>query len=93
MISNVEMENLATRQLHYYENAENTKPNRVLHEEVARPHGLGLVLQEGSPNLRICRPRTPLDHVFPDGRACVANAKFHFRLQGDAIFTVLGMIR
>jgi len=44
-------DDLSTRNLHDHENAENTKPNRVLHKEVTGPHGLGLVLQEASPGL------------------------------------------
>ncbi len=73
------------------EHVENTKSDRVLHEEVTSPHGLGLVLQEASPGLGIAG-RAPFDHVSPDGRGGVADGELHLQLQGDAILAVLGMI-
>ena len=93
MIGYVQVDDLSIRELHDDEDVENTKPNRVLHKEVTGPHGLGLVLQKASPGLRICGSQAPFDHVFPDGRAGVANTELHLQLQGDAILAVLRMIR
>jgi hypothetical protein len=49
VIRYIEVNNLSTRELHDDEYVENTKSDRVLHKKVARPHGLGLILQKGSP--------------------------------------------
>jgi len=92
MLGYVQVDDLATRKLHYHENVENTKSNRVLHKEVTGPHGLGLVLQKASPGLGICRSRTLSDHVSPDGRTGVANSELHLQLQSDSILAVFRMI-
>jgi len=46
MIGYIQVNDLTIREPHDDEDVENTKPNRVLHKEVAGPHGLGLVLQK-----------------------------------------------
>ena len=91
VLGHVEVDDLSTRELHDDEHVENTKPDRVLHEEITSPHDLGLVLQEASPGLGIAG-RAPFDHVSPDCRGGVADAELFLQLQGDAILTVLGMI-
>ncbi len=58
MIGYVQVDDLSTGNLHDDEYVKDTKPNRVLHKEVAGPHGLGLVLQKASPGLRICGSRS-----------------------------------
>ena len=93
MIGYMKVYDLSTGNLHDDEHIKDLKRDRVLHEEVTGPHGLGLVLQKASPGLGICWSRTPFDHVSTDGRAGVANTKLHLQLQGDAILPVLGMIR
>jgi len=67
MIGYMQVCDLSTGKLHDDEYIKNLKANRVLHEEVARPHGLGLVFQKAFPGLGICRSRTPFDHISPDG--------------------------
>ena len=93
MIGYIQVNDLTIRELHDDENVENMKPNRVLYKEVAGPHGLSLILQKASPSLRILGSQSPFDHVFPDGRAGVANTELHLQLQGDAILPVFRMIR
>jgi hypothetical protein len=80
MIRHVHVDDLSIRKLHDDENVENTKPNRMLHKEVTGPHGLGLLRQKASPGLRICGSQMPFDHVFPDGRAGVADTELHLQL-------------
>ena len=67
MIGDMKVYDLSTGNLHDDEHIKDLKYDRVLHEEVARPHGLGLVFQKAFPGLGICRSRTPFDHVSPDG--------------------------
>ena len=69
----------STGELHNDEHIENTKSDRVLHEKVTSPHGLGLVLQEASPGLGIAG-RVPFDHVSPDGRGGMADGELYFQL-------------
>ena len=80
VIRYVEVNNLSARKFHDDEYVENTKPNRRLYKEVTRPYSLGLVLQKAVPGLGIFRSRTPFDHVFPHGRASVANAELYLQL-------------
>ncbi len=70
VLAHVEVDELSAGEFHNDENVENTKSDRVLHEEVTSPHGLGLVLQEASPALGIAG-RAPFDHVSSDGRGGV----------------------
>jgi len=93
MISDAPGDDLSICELHDDEYVKDTKPNCVLHQEVTAPHALSLILQKASPGLRICGSQAPIDHVFPDGRASVANTELHLQLQGDAILSVLRMIR
>ncbi len=93
MTGDVHVDHLSTRKLHDQEDIENAKTDCVLHKEVAAPNDLGLVLQEASPGLGIYRPRRSLDHVSSDRGAGVANAELQFQLQGNAILSVLGVIR
>ena len=92
MIGYMKVYDLSTGNLHDDEHIKDLKGDRMLHKKVTGPHGLGLVLQKASPGLGTCWSRTPFDHVFPDGRAGVADAKLHLQLPGNAIFPVLGMI-
>ena len=93
MIGYLQVYDLSTGKLHDDENIKDLKPDRVLHQEVTGPQGLGLVFQKASPCLGISWSRTPFDHVSPDGRAGMADAKLHLQLQGNAILPVLRMIR
>ena len=44
VLGHIEVDELSTRELHNDKHVENTKIDRVLHEEVTSPHSLGLVL-------------------------------------------------
>ena len=91
VLGHIEVDELSTRELHNDKHVENTKSDRVLHEEVTSSHSLGLVLQEASPGLGIAG-RAPFDHVSPHGRGGVVDGELHLQLQGNAILAVFGVI-
>ena len=67
MIGYLQVYDLTTGKLHDDENIKDLNPDRVLHQEVTGPQGLGLVFQKASPGLGIRWFWTPLDQVSPDG--------------------------
>jgi hypothetical protein len=67
MGGDVYVDYLSTREFHDQEDIEDTKANRVLHNEVAAPDGFGLALQKASPGLGISRSGRLFEHVSPDG--------------------------
>jgi hypothetical protein len=88
----MEIDDFASRKLHDDEHIQDAKSYGLLHEEIAAPNSLGLVLQEIPPGLGVRGPGTPLDHVSPDGGTGVVNAEFYFEFQGNAILAILRMI-
>ena len=79
VLRHVEVHELSTREFHDNEHVENTKSDRVLHEEVTSPHGLGLVLEKTSPGMGIAG-RLSFDHISPDGRGGVADTELFLQL-------------
>jgi hypothetical protein len=88
----VDVDDLAAAELHDDEDVERLEANGLLDAEVAHPDGIGLVLEEGSPGLSWPAGSCGPDHVLADGGGRVLDAEFQLQFEGDAVFTVLGMV-
>jgi hypothetical protein len=93
VLGHVKVDNLSACKLHDDEDVKNTETEGVLHEEIAGPDDLGLILNEGAPALRVSGASPPMSPVLPDSCCGVPHAEFQFQLQRNSVFTVLGMIR